>query len=246
MSEMTVNYKATTWTRTGWGRKDEMAMRRKLNLQFFAEGGDGAGAAGEGSGTEGAQGAAGAGTGATGTQETELKTFDDLLKDKDYQAEFDRRVNKAIETAKGKWQLLVDDKVSEAEKLSKMTKDEKAQYLLQKREKELSEKEAAITRRELMAEAKNALVEKNLPAGLAEVLSYADADACKKSIEAVEKAFQAAVEAAVQERLKGGAPDKVAPENTAVTKEQYAKMGYAERLKLKTENPELYQQLSGN
>ena len=29
--------------------------------------------------------------------------FDDILKDKDYQSEFDRRVAKAIETAKGKW-----------------------------------------------------------------------------------------------------------------------------------------------
>ena len=30
-----------------------------------------------------------------------------------------------------------------------------------------------------------------------------------------------------------------------ITKEMYSKMGYAERLKLKTENPELYKQLSG-
>ena len=31
-------------------------------------------------------------------------TFDDLLKDKNHQAEFDRRVTKALETAKAKWQ----------------------------------------------------------------------------------------------------------------------------------------------
>ena len=30
-----------------------------------------------------------------------------------------------------------------------------------------------------------------------------------------------------------------------ITKEMYSKMGYAERLKLKTENPDLYKQLSG-
>ena len=30
-----------------------------------------------------------------------------------------------------------------------------------------------------------------------------------------------------------------------VKKETYAKMGYTERLKLKTENPELYKQLAG-
>lgn len=32
------------------------------------------------------------------------QTFDDLLKDKNHQAEFDRRVTKALDTAKAKWQ----------------------------------------------------------------------------------------------------------------------------------------------
>jgi hypothetical protein len=43
---------------------------------------------------------------------------------------------------------------------------------------------------------------------LADVLNYSDADACKKSIEAVETAFQKAVEAAVEAKLKGGNPPK--------------------------------------
>lgn len=181
-----------------------------LDLQHFAEPGDGAGA-GEGDGG----GAGGSGTDGTGgTNGTEPPSFDDLLKS-GHQAEFDRRVQKAINTAvtsaQEKWQALTDDKLSEAEKLAKMNKDEKAQYLAQKREKELSEKEAALTRRELMAEAKGTLAEKKLPVGLAEVLNYTDADSCNKSIAAVEKAFQEAVEAGVQERLKGGTPPTKAP-----------------------------------
>lgn len=37
--------------------------------------------------------------------ETEAKkTFDDVLTDKEYQAEFDRRISKAITTAKAKWE----------------------------------------------------------------------------------------------------------------------------------------------
>lgn len=139
------------------------------------------------------------------------KTFDELLADKEHQAEFDRRVQKAIGTAKEKWELLLDDKLSEAEKLARMTKEEKAQYQQQKQEKALAAREADITRRELMAEAKNTLAEKELPVGLAEVLNYADADSCSKSIEAVEKAFQKAVQAAVEEKLKGGTPPKKAP-----------------------------------
>ena len=83
----------------------------------------------------------------------------------------------------------------------------------QKKEKELINREAEITRKELIAEAKNTLAEKKLPVGLADVLNYADADSCNKSISAVEKAFQEAVETAVQDRLKGGKPPKKAPEN---------------------------------
>ena len=139
------------------------------------------------------------------------QSFDDLLKNKDYQAEFDRRVQKALGTAKEKWTALMDDKLSEADKLAKMNKEEKAEYLRQKQEKELKDREAAITRRELMAEAKNTLAEKKLPVGLAEVLNYGDADSCNKSMAAVEKAFQEAVQAAVEEKLKGGTPPKKAP-----------------------------------
>lgn len=186
-----------------------------MKLQFFADSGDSAGAEGGNGGGSGSEGGSGGSCGDNSGSKggAEPPTFDDLLKS-GHQAEFDRRVQKAIDTAVGKaqekWQALTDNKLSEAEKLSKMTKEEKAQYLAQKREKELADREAGITRRELMAEAKNTLAEKKLPAGLAEVLTYTDADSCNKSIAAVEKAFQEAVEAGIQERLKGGTPPKKA------------------------------------
>lgn len=218
-----------------------------MDIQFFAEPGDGAGAdGGNGSGAGGDGGTGGDGTGDGGG--TEPPSFDDLLKG-GHQAEFDRRVQKAIDTAltnaQEKWKALTDNKLSEADKLARMTKEERTQYLQQKHEKELAEREAGITRRELMAEAKNTLVAKKLPVGLTEVLNYTDADSCNKSIVAVEKAFHEVVEAAVQDRLKGSAPPTKAPETKMVTKEEYSKMGYTERFKLKTDNPELYKQLSG-
>lgn len=179
------------------------------NLQFFAEGDDAGAEGGDGAGSGGEAGAAGS-TG--GGAEGEKVSFDDFLKGDGNQAEFDRRVQQAINTAvtnaQKKWQMMTDDKVSEAEKLAKMNKEEKAQYMQQKKEKELADRETAIIKKELMAEAKNTLAEKKLPSELADVLNYTDADACKKSIEAVETAFQKAVEAAVEEKLKGGNPPK--------------------------------------
>lgn len=180
-----------------------------MNLQLFAEGGDGAGADGGNGGGSG-EGAGGEG----GTGGDTPPSFDDFLKTGGNQAEFDRRVQKAVNTAvtkaQEKWQALADDKLSEAEKLAKMTKEEKAQYMQQKREKELTDREAAITRKELMAEAKNTLASDGLPQELAEVLNYSDADTCKKSMEKVKEVFQRAVETAVEEKLKGGKPPKKA------------------------------------
>ena len=175
--------------------------KMKMRLQFFADPG------GNGGGPEG---------GDDNGARTEPVSFDDFLAEEGNQAEFDRRVQKAVNTAvtnaQEKWQALADDKLSEAEKLAKMTKDEQKTYMQNKRDKELSDREAAVTRSELMAEAKNSLSDEGLPVELAEVLSYTDADACKKSMETVKKAFQTAVEKAVDEKLKGGKPPKKAPE----------------------------------
>ena len=190
--------------------------KMEMRLQFFAVPG------GNGGGPEGGDDN---GAGA------EPVSFDDFLAQEGNQAEFDRRVQKAVNTAvtnaQEKWQTLTDDKLSEAEKLAKMTKDEQKTYMQNKRDKELSDREAAVTRSELMAEAKNSLSDAGLPVELAEVLSYTDADACKKSMETVKKAFQTAVEKAVDEKLKGGKPPKKAPEtNTqdALEKQVYNAM----------------------
>lgn len=190
---------------SGAGRRNKMSNKTKrffkqrmpLNLQFFAEGGTG----NDGGGNDG---------GGAGNNGNNL-TFDEWLAS-GHQAEFERRVQKAVNTAvtnaQEKWKVLTDDKVSEAEKLAKMTAQEKSEYLQNKREKELEEREKKVARDELMAEAKNTLSGKNLPLELAEVLDYTDADSCNKSITMVEKAFQKAVETAVEERLKGEAPPR--------------------------------------
>ena len=190
----------------GLGQKGhKMKNWHTMNLQLFADNGDG----NPESGLNG---------GGTGSEEPKGLSFDDFLKESGNQAEFDRRTQKAIETAltnaKAKWQAMADDRLSEAEKLAKMTKEEKAQYMQQKKEKELTDREAAITRKELMAEAKNTLAGKSLPQELAEMLNYADADSCNKSITAVEKAFQSAVQKAVEERIRGKTPMRKAPQNT--------------------------------
>ncbi len=142
----------------------------------------------------------------TNTEQKQDPTFDEVLKNKAYQSEFDKRINKAIETAKSKWDEEAKAQADEAAKLAKMKADEKAEYERQKREQALADREAAITRRELHAEAVTQLTDKGLPASLADILDCTSAENCKKSMEAVEKAFNEAVEKKVNEKLKGNTP----------------------------------------
>lgn len=139
------------------------------------------------------------------------QSFDDLLKDKSYQSEFDRRVQKALETQRTKYEALMDDKLSESEKLSKMTKEEKEQYNQQKREKELANKEASITKRELLADAKGILADKEMPIGLSEFLVFSDKQACEESIEKLSKIYAESVAKGIEAAIKGGKTMKKAP-----------------------------------
>lgn len=147
-------------------------------------------------------------------QTTAEPTFDDLLKsDKRYQSEFDKRVNKALETSRAKWEEEARAQADEAAKLAKMKADEKAEYERKKREDELTKREAEITRREVHAEAVTQLTEKGLPAVLADILDCSSADKCAASMDAVEKAFNEAVQKAVNGKLSQPAP-KAATKNT--------------------------------
>lgn len=174
----------------------------RYNLQFFA---------GEGEGND--PGAGSNGNEPTNTtNNTEQPTFDELLKDSNYQSAFDKKVAKALETAKSKWQAEYDNKVEEAKteaaKLAKMNAEQKAQYDQEKRIAELDKREKEITTRELKAQANVTLTEKGLPLELSDIINYTDADSCKASIDAVEKAFQSAVEKAVNEKLRGNGSPK--------------------------------------
>ena len=142
--------------------------------------------------------------------ENEPIGFDDFLKDAKNQAEFDKRVNKAIETAKSKWDTEkaaeLDNAKKEAEKLAKMNAEQRAEHERQKKEADLAEREKKVAVAEMRMAARDELAKRGIPVDLAEVLIYEDADKCKASIDAVEKAFQASVEKAVNDKLRGTPP----------------------------------------
>ena len=142
-------------------------------------------------------------------QETQVKTFDELLNDESYKSEYDKRLAQELASAKSEWeteqQKKLDAEKTEAEKMASMNAKEQEDYKRKKREEALAEREREITTRELKATAYETLTEKGLPKELAEILNYTDADQCKASIDVVEKTFNSALTKAVNEKLKGTA-----------------------------------------
>lgn len=120
------------------------------------------------------------------------------------QKDVDKLIQDRLAREQSKWEKRVQDERTEAEKLAKMNAEQKAKYAEEKRLAELEKREKDITTRELRATAYETLAEKNLPKELVDILNYESAETCNKSIEAVEKAFQSAVEKAVNEKLRGG------------------------------------------
>lgn len=210
-------------------------LKEKMYLQLFAEdgNGDGEGVNGDGAGNEG------------GENNNEPISFDDFLKLEGNQAEFDRRLTKAINTAvnnaKAKWQAITDDKLSEAEKLARMDEKERALY----ENKKLKDKIAEYERLENMAgmtkTARKMLSEENvnIPDELLGNIVFDTAEKTKESVQAFIKMYKDAVQNGVKEALKGK-PPKTGSSNP-ITKEQImAIKDPVERQKMIADNIELF------
>ena len=217
------------------------AMR---TLQLFAEGGDGgSGVPGNGGGTGGDGGAGSGGEGGN-----EPLSFDDFLKQEGNQAEFDRRVQKAIDTAvsnaQKKWKDIHDDKLSEAEKLAKMTNEEKAAYRMSQMEKELNAFKEKDTLAEMSKTARKMLSEEdiNIPDELLSHLVSTDAEDTKNTVQAFVKLFKDAVQDAVKDKLKGNPPKRGTGGKGTVTRDQIlAIKNPSERQRMIAEHMDLFE-----
>ena len=105
-------------------------------------------------------------------------------------------IAKAVADAKAEW-----------ERQAKMTEDERVRDASVKREKELADKEKALALRENTANAKELLAEKHIDTSMAKFLVTSDAEETMKNIEEFEKAYAKAIEAGVEDKLKGKTPE---------------------------------------
>lgn len=153
----------------------------KLNIQYFADGGEGEG--------------------------EETPPAGETIPEGTYTEEdFQKRLGEEIEKAVSKHAEELEAAKTEAEKLAKMNAAEKAEHDFKKREQALLDKESNIAARELKAETLKTLSDKQLPSTVIDIVLAADAESTSKNIDAFKDVFDNAVQTAVEERLSGKSP----------------------------------------
>lgn len=177
----------------GRERKNEMKNElMRLNLQLFADG--------EADGAEGNDGGA------------QTPTFDEILKTPGFQAEFDKRVAKALGTQKSKLEAEFsqrsEEEKTEAAKLAKMNEEQKNQYEMDKLKEELAELKAKNAAAELGSEAAKMLKDAEIDAtqDMLDLVVGKDAEATKANVEKFVAVIQAQLKAAEVKRATGSTP----------------------------------------
>lgn len=174
----------------------------------------------------------------------QVKTYtEDELKAQ-IQAETDRKVTKALETAKAKWLEEEQAKVKQAEELAKLSEKERAAKELEIQRNEFEQEKSKFERERLTLQTEKDLISKDMPVEFAPFVVADTAEQTLININTLQASWQAAIEKAIDDKVKGRTPTGNQQSTTgAVTKEQFLKMGYTERLLLKQNNLKLYESL---
>ena len=91
-------------------------------------------------------------------------------------------------------------------KVAGMDKDAKEKYEQEQAEEKMAKREADIARRELKADAREVLAEKQIPTEFLDMLLGSDLKETKANADAFKTKFDAAVQAQVEKRLAGKTP----------------------------------------
>jgi restriction endonuclease Mrr len=153
------------------------------------------------------------------------------------QSELDSIIEKRLGKEKAKWEKKVKEEADEAARMAKMSEAEKQEALFTKRVQEFEEREAAfneaqaaLQREKMLNETNKQLSERGLPLNFAEHIMADTAENTLANIDAFEKEWQAAINKAVDSKLRGSTP--TSPVSKSKPKD-VAKMSFSEFAKYK-------------
>lgn len=178
------------------------------------------------------------------------RRFDEVVRDRELQGELDRRMHKAVETARGNLRREMEAQVLEAREaggrealLTAQERESLARQQLEERSEALALREAELTRKELSTTARARLLDRGLPAALADLLDYRDEAACEASMEKVEHTFTDSLREAMRQRTAGQTPR--AGDAALLRRAEAMEMSATERMRMKREDPAGYQRIFG-
>ena len=156
------------------------------------------------------------------TEEASNKTltFDEILaSNKDYQAEFDRRLAKSnntfLENKKGEWEKEYNEKLqrekSEAEKLAKMSAEQQLKYRIDQLEKEIESKNNMLNANNLKEATGKILIDKGIPSSYLNMFDFSkeNADTINQKIEMLSNIRSQDIEDNLNKSLRQQAPKYV-------------------------------------
>lgn len=109
----------------------------------------------------------------------------------------------AIEAAKQQWL----DEAAEAERVKKLTPEEKAKEEQEKKDSEIASLRSQLLQKELRESATKALETDGFPVGLADVLDYSSKERMEETLKNTTEIFKSSLEVAIKSRLKGKTPE---------------------------------------
>lgn len=131
------------------------------------------------------------------------KSFDDILKDNDYQAEIEKIKAEAVKAAKLEWESEQQAKEQEAKKLAKMNPEEKVEYENKKKEDALEERERALEKKELTIEANKMLDENDMPRDSIKFINLSSAESVAESVEELKELLHNFAKEKINEEIRG-------------------------------------------
>lgn len=158
------------------------------------------------------------------------------------------QVNKIIQDRlakeQAKWAKKLEEETKEAQRLANLNAEQRKQEELNKRIKELEEREAALQMQENKMETSKVLKDRGLSEAFVDFVIGTDNEATLERINALEVAFKEAVKVEVDKRIPSTDPQgSGAGGATGMTKEEFKKLPWNKQADLLKAEPEKYNKL---
>lgn len=139
-----------------------------------------------------------------------------------------KSVNTALNNARAKWEQEHNENLSEAEKLAKMSKDEREKYQFKKDKEMFASEKAKFERDKLIVQAGTELNALGINPSLADFIVGKNAEDTKANMEKFTNIFNESISKAVESKLRGGETIQKAPPSTTITAEAISNMSASE------------------